>query len=771
MRNDEKIDILVVDDLPEKLLVIETILESLGQNIVKARSGREALRLLLDREFAVILLDVYMPDMNGLETAAMIRSRRQTADTPIIFITAFADEGHTAEGYSLGAVDYITSPVVPEILRTKVGVFVDLYRKTQQVRRQAEERVALAREQAARVAAEEETRRSAFLAEASQALTRSLDYDATLRGLLRLLVPSFGDLVAVVVVDDDSGLWQVHSAWHDPTDPTGDDMGPRSFLHDPGATGGSPTSANPGLAPALVDEPPVAPGGGNPSTLGEGDLAPGFAALIRRVLDSGTAEFLPGPSPGLEGGLVVGRCIGDPKSMMVIPLEARGGALGAIALATGPSGRSFGVKDLKLAEDLASRAAIAIINARLYRNIQEDDRRKNEFLAMLAHELRNPLAPIRNAVEILRQLNRGEGELGWASDVIGRQVEQMVRLVDDLLDISRITGGKIQLRKEPSLVAPVVSSAIETSRPLIEGRNQTLEVSLPAEPLWVEADRARLGQVLANLLNNAAKYTGDGGRIGIDVRREGPDAVFRVSDTGVGIPPEMISRVFDLFTQVDRSLDRSEGGLGIGLTLVRRLIEMHGGSVQARSDGPGLGSEFILRLPALESPALLNGVHIPALADPIGRAMSAADDGRVGPSPLRIMIVDDNEDSARSLARLLRFAGHEVDTAGDGPSALEQIEANPPDVVLLDIGLPGMDGYEVARTLRTRPGPCPRLVVALTGYGRDEDRARSRDAGFDRHFVKPVELESLLSLLDSHRTAIHENRNERLVPSPVEGEG
>jgi signal transduction histidine kinase/DNA-binding response OmpR family regulator len=706
MTNDEAVDILVVDDLPEKLLVIETILEGLGQNIVKARSGREALRYLLDREFAVILLDVNMPDMDGLETAAMIRQRRQTSQTPIIFITAFGDDVHSAQGYSLGAVDYIYSPVVPEILRAKVGVFVDLFKKTLQVRRQAEERVALVREQAARAAAEEATRRSAFLAEASKVLTKSLDYEATLRGVARLLVPELGDFAALTVVDDRSGSWDNLVVLKDPIDGSRKKFRP----------------SRPELDPALCE-------------------------TIHRVLASGMPEHVPE-----DGGT------GPWAEARVRPLEARGRIMGTLALAGGQAGPRPGTDDLALAEDLAGRAAIAIDNARLYRDIQEDDRRKNEFLAMLAHELRNPLAPIRNAVEILQHLGLKDGDLGWASDVISRQVEQMVRLVDDLLDISRITGGKVQLRKEPIDVASVVARAVETSRPLIEARGHRLDVDLPGEPLWVIGDRTRLSQVLANVLNNAAKYTANGGEIALRVGRESEEAVFRVHDTGIGIPPEMLSRVFDLFTQVDRSLDRSEGGLGIGLTLVHRLMELHGGRVEARSEGPGRGSEFILRLPA----ASANGQHGGAEAIPTPADTAARADRR---APCRILIVDDNQDSARTLERLLRIPGHEVHTAPDGPAGLGLMDAVQPDIVLLDIGLPGMDGYEVARRIRERPDGAGILLVALTGYGRAEDRARSREAGFDHHFTKPVELDALLSLIDSHGRS--GRRGDAAVPAGV----
>lgn len=704
MQKEEKVNILVVDDLPEKLLVIDTILEGLGQNVVKARSGREALRCLLDREFAVILLDVNMPDMDGLETAAMIRGRKQSADTPIIFITAFADESHTVQGYSLGAVDYIFSPVVPAILKTKVGVFVDLYKKTQQVKRQAEEHVTYAREQAARAAAEEATRRSSFLAEASSALTRSLDYDETLQNLASVLVPFLGDFGAVTVVDDSSGLRKTVIASDD----------------------------------SAVEECQQA-------SIDLSDLDPGLVELIDEVLKSGSPILIPDREGRAFGGrdIPIGSGLDScpvtipmiARSVMLVPLEARGRVQGTFIVATRVNDRRLGPADLRLAQDLADRAAIAIDNARLYRDIQEDDRRKNEFLAMLAHELRNPLAPIRNSVKILEKLGLTDGEVGWASEVISRQVSQMVRLVDDLLDISRITGGKVRLQLEPVDVSEVVAHAVETSRPLIESKHQSLVIELPTESVWVEADRARLSQVLANVLNNAAKYTGVGGKIQLNVGIDGRDAVFRVRDSGIGIPPEMISKVFDLFVQVDRSLDRSQGGLGIGLTLVRRLMELHGGRVRVRSDGPGLGSEFVLSLPVLERVEVIEDKPSQA-----GLTEKSA--------TYRILVVDDNLDSARSLSRLLRLSGHAVNTVHDGPRALEQFEESDPEFVFLDIGLPGMDGYEVARRIRDRPPGGRVVLVALTGYGREEDRVRSREVGFDHHLVKPVDFETLLALVN-----------------------
>jgi two-component system CheB/CheR fusion protein len=368
--------------------------------------------------------------------------------------------------------------------------------------------------------------------------------------------------------------------------------------------------------------------------------------------------------------------------------------------------------------------------------LRQADRRKDEFLALLAHELRNPLAPITNALHLLRTgADLGEQDRHDAFDVLERQVEHLVRLVDDLLDVNRITRGKIHLQKERVDVATVVARSVEGSRPLIDARRHALEVSLPQEPLVLEADPVRLAQALWNLLNNAAKYTPEGGRIGLTVRREGGEVVFRVRDNGMGIRPDMLGKVFDLFAQAERTLDRAEGGLGIGLTLVRRLTEMHGGTVEAHSEGPGRGSEFVLRFP-LPPVAAGDAVPQPDLVPPRSPVP-----GR------RILVVDDNLDGARSLAKLLRLFGNDVRTVHDGRAALEVAAEYRPQVVFLDIGLPGMDGLEVCRHLRRQPGLGQTMVIALTGYGGDDDRRRSQEAGFHAHLVKPVDLDTLREVL------------------------
>jgi PAS domain S-box-containing protein len=371
------------------------------------------------------------------------------------------------------------------------------------------------------------------------------------------------------------------------------------------------------------------------------------------------------------------------------------------------------------------------------RALEDADRRKDEFLAMLAHELRNPLAPIRNAAHTLGLLGPGDDRVRWVSGVIERQVGLMTRLVDDLLDVSRITSGKVTLQRESVPVRAVLAQAVEAARPAADSRRQVLEIEGPEDAGWVDGDPARLGQAVGNLLDNAIKYTEQDGRIWLRARVEADEVVIVVEDTGAGIHPELLPHVFDLFIQADRSLERRQGGLGLGLTLVRRLVEMHGGRVEAASPGPGLGSAFTIRLPRL-------GVEAAAPA----AAAEPAADRPAGPAR-RILVVDDQQDSTDSLALFLRLRGHEVRTAHDGPSALEEIERYRPDVVFLDLGLPGMSGYDVARRVRMMNGPGPMRLVALTGYGTDGDRQKTRDAGFDVHLAKPVDPRALDALLAS----------------------
>jgi len=364
--------------------------------------------------------------------------------------------------------------------------------------------------------------------------------------------------------------------------------------------------------------------------------------------------------------------------------------------------------------------------------LDETGHRKDEFLAMLAHELRNPLAAINTAMQ-LSTMSGVQDQINWSMEVINRQVKHLTRLIDDLLDVSRITRGKVELRKEKIDAYPVINGALEAIRPLIKQRNHELIVSLRAG-LRLDADPTRLEQILVNLLANAAKYTESGGTIWFTAGHEGNDIVIKVRDTGIGIPPEKLPQMFELFAQGDRSLARSEGGLGIGLTLVRSLAEMHGGSVTATSEGPGKGSEFMVRLPAVAARA----EEIPRLPAKTPQANAHR---------ARILIVDDNVDMVRGLVRLLELLGHDVQTAYDGPTAVEAARVHRPEFVLLDLGLPGMDGYQVATRLRQEQGSQDAVIIAVTGYGQEDDRCRSREAGFDHHLVKPIDHNVLVTLI------------------------
>jgi PAS domain S-box-containing protein len=389
--------------------------------------------------------------------------------------------------------------------------------------------------------------------------------------------------------------------------------------------------------------------------------------------------------------------------------------------------------------DITERSRLQRLTQEQAASLADLDRRKDEFLAMLSHELRNPLAPILNAALLLRlhsNRNRLQGIenpiLQQSASIIERQVGQLARIVDELLEVSRITTGRIQLHLEPIAVGVVVENALATVHSLIDQRQHELTVSLPTQAIWLHADAARLEQVMVNLLTNAAKYTDQGGHIWLTLQQEGEEAVLRVRDTGVGIAPEILPRVFDVFTQADRSLDRSQGGLGIGLALVQRLVEMHGGTVAA-SSALGHGSEFVVRLPVVSPPE--------ARASP--RTETAQP---TGPS-LRVLVVDDNVDTVTTLAMLVKESGHDVRTAFDGPTVLEAALDYRPNVVLLDIGLPGLNGFEVAKQLRQQPALQNTVLVAMTGYGRESDRQRSKEAGFDHHLVKPGDLVKVLQIL------------------------
>ncbi|MGQ0639743.1 MAG: response regulator [Gemmatimonadaceae bacterium] len=518
MKTDERVNILMVDDQPGKLLSYEAMLSELGENLIPAASASEALEQLLRCDIAVVLIDVCMPELDGFELASMIRAHPRYQKTAIILVSAvLINDVYRLKGYHAGAVDYVGVPVVPEILRAKVAIFADLYRKSRRLERVNEE------------------------------------------------------------------------------------------------------------------------------------------------------------------------------------LEQR----------------------------VAERTAA----------LRESDRRKDEFLAMLAHELRNPLAPVRNSLHLVRG-SLDETVRDHALSVMERQLGHLVRLVDDLLDVSRITTGKLELRTERGDLGDILRHAVETAQPEINRKEHKLVVDLPTTGLPIDGDPTRLTQIFANLLHNASKFTDRGGQLTLRVARNGSDVEVVVRDTGEGIPSEMLTPIFEMFAQADRSLERRHGGLGIGLTMAKRLVEMHGGTIVARSDGIGSGSEFVVRL----SLATTADNHVPPEISGRWPALRAG----------RILVADDNPDSLESLAMVLRLRGNEVRTATDGSEAIAEAEAYRPDVVLLDIGMPKMNGYDACRRIREQEWGRGMLLIALTGWGQDEDRERSREAGFDHHLVKPVDPEALLRHVAKH---------------------
>jgi PAS domain S-box-containing protein len=539
---------------------------------------------------------------------------------------------------------------------------------------------------------------SRYLASASAELSHVVDYQSTLQKIAALAVPYFADWSAVDVSEQD-GLKRLAIAHHDPARVALAQELAREYPPDPESPVGPLAVLRHGK-PELISE------------ISE-------EQLVRSAKDARHLDLI--------------RALGL-KSYICVPIVVGGRPFGVLTFATANSGRTYVEADLALAVDVAHRAAAAIENTQLYQALRDSDRRKDEFLATLAHELRNPLAPIRNALQILGMPRVDAATLERARAVLGRQVEHMVRLVDDLLDVSRVVSGKIELRAEPVELAAIVARAIETVQPLIEAQRHQLSISVPSESLLVHADVVRLSQVIGNLLTNAARYTPAGGHISVSAERQGDMAVVTVRDDGVGIDPSMLTRVFELFVQATNADMPSHGGLGIGLTLVKNLVELHGGTIEAQSDGRGKGAAFVVRLPALQQVAA--GVPRTEL-----EASPVAQSGR------RVLIVDDNQDAASTLATLLQMQGHEVRVAFSGRAALDIAKGYAPHVVFLDIGMPDMDGYEVARRLRQESGLENIVVAALTGWAQQADRRRTSAAGFDHHFVKPPDPQILLKLL------------------------
>jgi signal transduction histidine kinase/DNA-binding response OmpR family regulator len=691
MKSSDRVNVLVVDDQPDSASSIESTLAELDQNIVKAASGREALRCLLEDDFAMILLDASMPEMDGFETAARIRERKRSEHTPIIFITAQLDERQLAKGYALGAVDFISTPVDPDVLRTKVRVFVDLYQKTETIRQQAAHRVQLAREQAARQAAEKAMRRSALLAEASRLLSRSLDFDATLASLHRAMVPALADACQLVLDDPNGGYW---------------------------------------FAPVAQPEEGHVDGNSRSHPRIEMVRAE-LAESIRQAIEGGKALPIPAEIVANAPDLEENRPWSD---VIVIPLVARDVPLGAVVCCLHGARQHFEPADVALLENLGGRAATALDNAQLFQTIRDGERRKDEFLAMLGHELRNPLAAITNAGELTKLLDPSDSAFPESLEVIRQQASLMKRLVDDLLDVSRITSGRVQLHKSLVNAGEILAHVAESNRLSCTSRRHTLHLEPPAANVSLEADPFRLEQILTNLLVNAAKYTDPGGEIWFGATSSNGEVVYHVRDTGIGVGPDLLPNVFDLFAQANRSLHRAEGGLGIGLTIVRGLTELHGGRVWAESGGYGRGATFFVGLPAQTGAVAMSPPPVAPELKPNGK-------------PRRILVVEDQPALSRVTVALLRKLGHEVRAAGDGREALLAVRDYHPDVVLLDIGLPGMDGNEVARCLRMEMGDSTPTLIAMTGYSQQDVNRRTHQSAFDHHLVKPADIAELRQLL------------------------
>jgi signal transduction histidine kinase len=644
----ERVKVLVVDDSADKRIALEASLRDLDVDIVHAPSGPEALRKLLRDEFAVVLLDVRMPGMDGFETAALIRRRPRTAQVPIIFITAFGEETHVARGYSLRAVDYLLTPVVPDVLRTKVGVFVELYRTTEAARRHAE-RLERRADQLHRLA------RCSLALQAARTLEQ--------------IVQAAADGACEVLGAED----------------------------------------------ALVVARP--------------DVRRVYRAVARRA--AAPAEPAPaGPADGATNGN---------RPMLTAPLVGREVEnLGLIHVAGSADG-GFGQEDEDLLVQVAHMAAIAIENV-LFSEAREANRLKDEFLATVSHELRTPLSAMLSWIWMLRRgaLDSATGQR--ALDAIERSARSQARLVDDLLDVSRIATGKLRLATQPLALAPIVAAAADSAAPAASAKGVLLERTIDAATGDVLGDPDRLQQVVGNLLSNAVKFTPPGGRVEVSVRRVGSEAEIAVRDTGRGIAPGFLPFVFDRFRQADGSLTRQSGGLGLGLAIVRHLVELHGGRVAAASDGEERGATFTIRLP-LTQPSEV----------PWAAGVDAADEEADG-APLRgvrVLAVEDDQDTRDALALLLRQAGAMVVAVASASEALAALAGAPPDVLVCDIGLPGEDGYALLRKVRALPAAAGGAVpaVALTAYARSTDRVRASEAGFQAHVAKPFQPASLVRMV------------------------
>lgn len=784
MNNCHPVTILLVDDEPANLLVLKSLLADLEITLVTASSGEEALKQVLLTDFAVILLDVLMPTMSGFETARMIRSRPQSSRTPIIFITAAPDApGFPIEAaYALGAVDYLSKPVNPTVLRAKVAVFIDLYRKTQEL-------ASMERERNATILREKNRRIRLILDNAREYAFIVTDPNGTItewEGGSEVITgwPSeeaIGQPLSIIFTPEDqtSRSPEIELAiaresgraedkrWHVRKngsrffadgmlirldDDAGDIHGFTKIFRDTTATQQAEVAlraseervrlatdaAQLGIwiwdaeANRITWENermyeifglPQAEGSFSIAHFVDHILHPddvtAYERAMANVRQTGTFHF--------EGRLRAKQ--GEPRWIE---------ATGRVELAKDGTP----VRVIGTTADITRQKHTEEDLRRLASRLSDADRRKTEFLATLAHELRNPLAPIRTGIDLLRFGTTDPNVVSRVRDTMERQVVHLVHLVDDLLDIARITQGKIELKKELVELKTLVDTAVETSRPLIEAGHHALSVDLPDKPCRLIADSTRITQVLSNLLNNAAKYTPQGGRIALSAHIQDQEALISVTDNGVGIAAESLPLLFEMFTQVGQNISRSQGGLGIGLSLVRWLVELHGGSVTASSLGVGHGSQFQVRLPLRSVDIVTQGDDVTSTGSEVNTATKV----------FRVLIVDDNIDAAQTLSALLEIGGHKTMVAHDGYAGLRMTEHFHPEVIFLDIGMPGMNGYEVARVVRKMPGMEAVTIVALTGWGAERDRELAKKAGFDDHLTKPASRASVHLLLSKiHR--------------------
>jgi len=756
-----KARILLVDDNPANLLSLRAILEDLGHELVEAQCGEEAIEQLQLGEFAVILLDVLMPGISGFQTAKAIRSGKNSQHTPIIFLTAGdIDRSQIEEGYLLGAVDLLVKPLMPVILRAKVSNFISLFEDKQRAKQEAEQR--------------EADRRWRDLAEALPNLVWTdladgqCDYLSSqwgkYTGIPEQELLGLNWLDEVIHPDDrqrtldcwmaavaDKGEYDLEYRirrydgeyrWFKTRGvPIRDKQGrivkwfgtctdiqdqkqaveelrqseerfARFMKHLPGLawvkdTEGRYVFANDAALNAFCCSRDDLYGKTD-ADLFPVETANQFQQNDKRALASSSGVRVV-ETLEQDDGIVHHSIVSK------FPIPGRDGRPTVVG------GVAIDITELKKAEEA----------------LRDADSRKDEFLATLAHELRNPLAPIRNSLQILKMPRVDAETVERSREIMERQVHHLVRLVDDLLDVSRVMRGKIELRRERIELATVVARAVETVQPLIDAQGHQLTIQVPTESLLIDADPVRMAQVVGNLLTNAAKYTEPGGRIWLKAERNDGTAVLSVRDSGIGIASDMLPRIFELFVQADHASTKAQGGLGIGLTLVKNLVEMHNGTIDARSEGLGKGSEFVLRLPLSEDE---DGRHHEIESGQLETKQPSK-------SGFRLLVVDDNQDAANSLAMLLKLQGHEVGVAFSGAAALEITKTFKADAVFMDIGMPGMDGYEVARLLRMQPGMEKTVMAALTGWGQKEDRRRTAEAGFNHHLVKPPELRALNDVL------------------------